>query len=79
MSKTIELTFYGTGDEAYEWWEAGLRFYEWMADYQYDTVLRKRLLSWLKRGAAISRKDYIRNLGDPDDPHADKITVEVKQ
>jgi hypothetical protein len=75
---TIKLTFYGTGDEAYELWQAGYILYYKLADDSSAKYMRKLLLNWLKKGAELSRKDYVEYFGDPDDKHADKVTVEVR-
>lgn len=71
---TETLTFYGTGDEAYELWHSGYLFYEQLVNYtEPNNTLRKQLLSWLRKGAALSRGDWIANGGDLTAP--DEVTV----
>jgi hypothetical protein len=69
------LVYYGTGDEAYEMFQRGVRFLRDLEDCPSAAVLREKVFAFLKRHAELSRGDYVANYGgDPDDPKADKVT-----
>lgn len=73
----MQMTFYGTGDECYELWSQGVDFYKHLNGCVNSATLKKRLLSWLKRSAQLSKRDYKTYYGDPDNPLADKVTIEL--
>lgn len=75
--KKETLTFYGTGDESYELFAAGVEFLRKLRDASNCETLRDNLRGFLRRSAQLSKKDYDEYFGDSNDPNADKATVEI--